>query len=793
MKKKSIFYKAFIALTLVAAIPTIITTIILSYQVMQYSEDEISRSAIGNLKVASNFTKTIAQKLYMDALMLNVNGTVDDMSDINKYDDIFINTDHIMTVNKLQKALMNLDRANDILQSVYLLPENSDFILSTNQGIRKLSDFYDIGWMNDYENFKKFKSDSTWLPTRTLSLKDVNNIQGAPYNVITFFYNLNSYTTTVSGTLIFNIHEEALCNLINDNSSISEGHIIIINSTGDVISHIKSETVGQKLNENYTREITSSKKREGYIINKNGAERQLVTYYKSDFNNWIYIGVFPLDILLDKVNSLMLRTFFVCFVCLVLGTFVSYIVSKKLSSPLGKLVQDIKVRKGIDIKSNDSEMNILSSAFDYMIKEEERMFSILESNRDNNRNAYLMNLLQGKSSEQWSFDFTGIDFDQSDYICAVIGIDKYKEFTNVYSKEQQDYMRTLILKVTEQLIGSTYKCVGIVYEKQKIVLIINLAPCPPGVAEPCIKDTFLKVQEELSKVLDNSISVGIGSIQDSLTGVSESFDKAQEALKCKLINGYGSINFWKEINSENSTYFYSYSIEKQIFSIINSGSKEKLEEAISELIREIRDKADIQYENVVQIFNQLAVNTVKFLFDLHLNISMIFGSDYNIYHDLSKKETMEDIKQWLVDTYSAISDYLAVSRCQNKSYFDRVLDYITENYKKDIDISVIADNVGLSYSHLRKIFKDETGDNIINYINNMRINESKRLLCQTNLPIREIALNLGYNNEQSFIRFFKKYESSSPGEFRISGKNLQQDLIMSEPKNTQMHWTDKTG
>jgi AraC-like DNA-binding protein len=76
----------------------------------------------------------------------------------------------------------------------------------------------------------------------------------------------------------------------------------------------------------------------------------------------------------------------------------------------------------------------------------------------------------------------------------------------------------------------------------------------------------------------------------------------------------------------------------------------------------------------------------------------------------------------------------------------------------------------LSYSYLRKIFKDETGDNIINYINHIRVEESKRLLLQTGMTVKEIAHNLGYNNEQSFLRFFKKYEECSPGEYCISRK-----------------------
>jgi AraC-like DNA-binding protein len=74
--------------------------------------------------------------------------------------------------------------------------------------------------------------------------------------------------------------------------------------------------------------------------------------------------------------------------------------------------------------------------------------------------------------------------------------------------------------------------------------------------------------------------------------------------------------------------------------------------------------------------------------------------------------------------------------------------------------------VGLSYSHVRKIFHDETKDNIVNYINKLRIEEAKRLLRETDQTINEIALSLGYNNNQSFNRFFKKYEGVTPGEFR---------------------------
>ena len=772
MRKQSLFLKFFTALILFIAVPMIIITGILSYEIAGYSETELSKSAAGKLKVAENMSKLLAENLYKDALELTLDDAINGMAGIKSYDYIFKDTNNIMKVYDMQEALSKLVGTNDTIHSLYLLLDNTDYIMTSNQGVNRLNEFSDVSWLDSYNKLKEFRPGSSWLSTRLVRYSnEAAGEQTAPNKVITFFYTFTPYTTAVKGSLIFNIREEAIRNFANSDSTISEGYIAIINSEGDVISHIQDNFVGRKLEEDYVRQVQESTVNEGYIINNTKQGRQLITYYKSDFNGWIYIGIFQLDVLMTKINTLMMRTTYTSIACLLIGIIISYIISKRISSPLNKLVQEIRARKGIDIKSHGSEMAILSNVFDNMLKEEDRLFSILESNRNNNKNIYLLNLIQGKIDGGLSNELTGLDFIHDQYICAVILIDRFSEFVKAYSYGQRDYMRTLILRVSEQLIGSVYKCAGMIYEKQRIVLVINFEMRPADETEQSLKDIFSKLQEEISKVFEYTISVGIGNCQASPSGITETFDKAQEALKYRLVAGYGSINFWKEENKEDNSYYYPFSKEKQIFNLMNFGIIDGFEKAVSELVQEIRER-DLHCENVAQIFNQLAVNTVKYLFDIRLNISMVFGSSYNIYQILSAKETLEDIKIWLIEMFSSITAYLIRTRSQNTSNFDRALDYIHENYKKNIDINSIADSVGLSYSHLRKIFKDEIGDNIVNYINNMRINESKRLLCQTNMTIKDIAHSLGYNNEQSFVRFFKKYESVSPGEFRISNKLL---------------------
>ncbi len=772
MRNKSLFFKFFTGLTLLIAVPMIIITTILSYEVIKYSESEISKLYIGKLKTAGSITEVVAQDIYMDALKLSMDGDMEDISNIYSLDKLFSDSDEMMKAYSLHDTITNLSSANEMLQSVYLYPDGADYLLTSTQGIVEKDIFLDKSWVDDYNKFKEYQPGNIYIHNRTIRNSELNE-QGAEYKVITLFYSFTPYTTGVKGTLIFNVYEKKLRDMINSHSSMDEGYIMIINRDGDVISNIDEKLVGTRLKKDYISKICDSSSTEGYLVNSEGNGQQLVTYFKSDFNNWIYIGTFPMTVLTSKVNSLIIRTICISMAFLALGILAAYIFSKKISSPLDKLVEDIRIKRGVDIKSNDSEMAIISKAFERMIHEEDRLFSLLESTRNNNRNAYLMNLLQGKFSKDMDKEFTGIDFSFECFTCVAIFIDKYDEFAKAYSREQQEYMKAFILDVSEQLISREYNCAGLLYQRKGLAIIVNHVK--EFDIDVDLKNIFEKVQEELSKVLDNTISIGIGNTFRNQSGVADSFEHALEALKYRLITGYGSINLWKNVENGESVYFYPYTREKQLFNMINSGITEKIDDTVKELVGEVRLQESINYENIVQIFTQLAVNTVKLLLDQNLNIGMIFGSSYNIYHILSAKETIYDIEEWLIEMFTHIAGYMSGARGMSKGYFDRTLEYIHDNYRKDIDINAIAENVGLSYSYLRKIFKDETGDNIINYINHIRVEESKRLLLQTGMTVKEIALNLGYNNEQSFLRFFKKYEECSPGEYRMSRKSAARE------------------
>ena len=68
--------------------------------------------------------------------------------------------------------------------------------------------------------------------------------------------------------------------------------------------------------------------------------------------------------------------------------------------------------------------------------------------------------------------------------------------------------------------------------------------------------------------------------------------------------------------------------------------------------------------------------------------------------------------------------------------------------------------------YISNIFKRYKEENVKDYISKLRLERAKELLCTTELPVKEIAAQLGYAGEIGIIRLFKKYEGTTPGDYR---------------------------
>ncbi len=97
----------------------------------------------------------------------------------------------------------------------------------------------------------------------------------------------------------------------------------------------------------------------------------------------------------------------------------------------------------------------------------------------------------------------------------------------------------------------------------------------------------------------------------------------------------------------------------------------------------------------------------------------------------------------------------------------RVLHYILENYKRfDMSIQLAADELSLRKSQIASILKEDVGQNFVQYISYLRMNEFKRMLVETDMTIQEIVAAIGYSDVSNFLRKFKSIEGITAGQYR---------------------------
>lgn len=101
----------------------------------------------------------------------------------------------------------------------------------------------------------------------------------------------------------------------------------------------------------------------------------------------------------------------------------------------------------------------------------------------------------------------------------------------------------------------------------------------------------------------------------------------------------------------------------------------------------------------------------------------------------------------------------------SSQYVLSAIKYIQFNYSHDISVDDIAKAVGVSRSHLYRVFMSNVGQSPIDYLTDYRIAEACSLLKTTTLSIAEIAVSVGFFDQFYFSRVFKKVKGVPPSRY----------------------------
>ena len=104
-------------------------------------------------------------------------------------------------------------------------------------------------------------------------------------------------------------------------------------------------------------------------------------------------------------------------------------------------------------------------------------------------------------------------------------------------------------------------------------------------------------------------------------------------------------------------------------------------------------------------------------------------------------------------------------------HIKKAIEYVHNNYDQNISIDGVCEHLNINKSYFCSIFKTTTGYTFSHFLNHFRIEKSKKLLLDLDLSILDVAIAVGFNNQNYYSTVFKKFTGETPFSYRISTKN----------------------
>lgn len=276
--------------------------------------------------------------------------------------------------------------------------------------------------------------------------------------------------------------------------------------------------------------------------------------------------------------------------------------------------------------------------------------------------------------------------------------------------------------------------------------------------------------KETKKILEVSVTIGVGVSCDNLAEISRSFKSALNALGYRAVVGIGGVICIQDMEpSSHEKLQFESQMESALISAVKFGPREKIEAVVSEAVNRM-EEARVHFRQhqayILAVINALTQLSQQY----DLNISEMFGVETDYFEILTKVEKTENIRQYLLEVAYKMNAALEEGRSNTtKNVIREAKQYIQEHYQDpELSVEKICRHLHMSPAYFSTMFKKETGQAYIAYLTEIRLNHAVELLMSTADKTYIIAEKVGYPEQNYFSYVFKKKFGISPTKYRSS-------------------------
>ena len=151
------------------------------------------------------------------------------------------------------------------------------------------------------------------------------------------------------------------------------------------------------------------------------------------------------------------------------------------------------------------------------------------------------------------------------------------------------------------------------------------------------------------------------------------------------------------------------------------------------------------------------------------DVEMVFGLEYRYLTRLRRLTSIDEIGAWLSRILTRFVDLVFDLRhLRYTAHLSSLLAFVREKYRDQVTLSDAAEAVGVSPGYLGRILKSELGTTFTGYLRRIRVQEAKRLLRTTTMPVGDVGASCGLPDHSYFTQLFRRETGVSPREYRES-------------------------
>jgi len=271
--------------------------------------------------------------------------------------------------------------------------------------------------------------------------------------------------------------------------------------------------------------------------------------------------------------------------------------------------------------------------------------------------------------------------------------------------------------------------------------------------------------KDLFKRID--ITIGVGRSVSQISQLAVSVEEAKSAALYSLVAGSGQIINYGTFEPSHHALspIVGSTVRNRLLSCMEIYDMNGITLSLANIVESLKklDRADGDF--IKKVYLELVD---IFLFGLKTcGLDQKYLRNNKLIEEFYMISGMEEIFEYLSDEMTGfLREQIEEKKQENMKPIRVAKQYIADNFSRSLTLEEVSAKIGFNASYFSTIFKKETGENFTEYLVQIRIQNAKQLLMETELAVADIAEQVGYSDIKYFSKLFKKTAGLNPKEFR---------------------------